>query len=228
MGDEAHVLRERQLNEIEVLQSMYPPSEEHNDDDDDTTSGSFRMITTVENMEGVRQNVNVNDGIKIRFEIRAANKLSLEFEFPLGYPHTPLQVHVAQPELPKELIQELQRLGNETAESHKEEEAAMHVINAVTERFHELYDMLQQERANKAAMEASSSTPKTPSNPVVGRRLLHFHHIKSSKKKRSITEWASELKLQGMCKPGYPGLLFIEGDESNCEDYVHRLKRLRW
>eukprot|EP01138_Halocafeteria_seosinensis_P007743 gb/GECG01007911.1/.p1 GENE.gb/GECG01007911.1/~~gb/GECG01007911.1/.p1 ORF type:complete len:226 (+),score=45.67 gb/GECG01007911.1/:1-678(+) len=221
--EEPTLLRERQLNEIEVLQSMYPPPEEQ----DDTDDMSFRMITSEENMEKVGQNVNSNDGIHIRFEIRQALKLSLEFEFPPRYPEEPLQVHVAQPDLPKELIQELQRLGNETAESHKGEEAAMHVINAVTERFHELYEMHQQEAAAKTAAEVEASS-KTPSAPVIGRRLLWFHHIKSPKKKRSITEWAAELKLQGMCKPGYPGILFIEGDESHCEEYVHRLKRLRW
>ncbi|KAL3678670.1 hypothetical protein R1sor_021626 [Riccia sorocarpa] len=69
------------------------------------------------------------------------------------------------------------------------------------------------------------------SKPVelsIGRKLIWFHHIKSSKKKRDIKEWGAELKLGGYCKPGFPGVLIFEGEAKNAAEYLRRIKRLKW
>ena len=55
-----------------------------------------------------------------------------------------------------------------------------------------------------------------------------FHHIKSLTKRKHIVEWAGELKLGGFSKPGFPGIVVIEGLEEDAAEYVQRLKRLRW
>ena len=55
-----------------------------------------------------------------------------------------------------------------------------------------------------------------------------FHHIKSVTKRKHIVEWAGELKLGGFSKPGFPGIVVIEGLEEDAAEYVQRLKRLRW
>jgi hypothetical protein len=57
---------------------------------------------------------------------------------------------------------------------------------------------------------------------------MWFHHIRSPQKKRSITSWAKELELAGVCRTGYPGVLVVEGTCSGCAEYVSRLRRLRW
>ena len=32
-------------------------------------------------------------------------------------------------------------------------------------------------------------------------------------------------KQAGMCKPGYPGALFVEGEESDCREYTRRVRQ---
>ncbi|KAG6550421.1 hypothetical protein Mapa_008384 [Marchantia paleacea] len=74
----------------------------------------------------------------------------------------------------------------------------------------------------------SARPAKKSSFSSLGRTLIWFHHIKSSKKKRDIKEWGAELNLGGYCKPGFPGVLIFEGDAENVAEYVRRIKRLRW
>mmetsp|Transcript_31953 Transcript_31953/g.80713 ORF Transcript_31953/g.80713 Transcript_31953/m.80713 type:complete len:147 (+) Transcript_31953:119-559(+) len=58
--------------------------------------------------------------------------------------------------------------------------------------------------------------------------LLRFHHIKSLTKRKSIVEWARTLRLGGFCKPGFPGVIVVEGEESDVAEYVRLIKSLRW
>ncbi|KAI5119091.1 hypothetical protein M0805_004863 [Coniferiporia weirii] len=60
------------------------------------------------------------------------------------------------------------------------------------------------------------------------RALLTFHHILSSKKKRVIWQSSRDLRLAGICKVGYPGVLAVEGSEESVGRYVREIKSLRW
>lgn len=61
-----------------------------------------------------------------------------------------------------------------------------------------------------------------------GRRLIHSHHIINPKKRQVVSKWALELGLGGYSKIGWPGIIVIEGPEDSCEEYVKRIKSLRW
>lgn len=70
---------------------------------------------------------------------------------------------------------------------------------------------------------------ENPSAPVIlGRRAIYFHHIINENKRRVVTEWALELQLGGFSKIGWPGIVIVEGAESDCQEYVRRLQHLRW
>lgn len=75
---------------------------------------------------------------------------------------------------------------------------------------------------------SSDRSDVTDEVPAIHRKVVWFHHIKSSKKKKHIVEWGKELRLGGYCKPGFPGVLIFEGEGSNVADYLKRIKRLRW
>jgi hypothetical protein len=62
----------------------------------------------------------------------------------------------------------------------------------------------------------------------IARRLIWFHHIKAPSKRRDAKAWAKELALGGFVKPGYPGVILVEGRRDAADEYVDRLKRLRW
>lgn len=47
-------------------------------------------------------------------------------------------------------------------------------------------------------------------------------------KRRHIVAWARELRLGGFCKPGFPGIIVVEGDEGDCREFVARVRALPW
>ncbi|BDA47823.1 probable RWD domain-containing protein 2B [Coccomyxa sp. Obi] len=44
----------------------------------------------------------------------------------------------------------------------------------------------------------------------IARRLIWFHHILSTTKRKAIVNWGNELELGGYCIPGHPGVLICE------------------
>ncbi|GAA5870394.1 hypothetical protein JCM16303_001988 [Sporobolomyces ruberrimus] len=85
---------------------------------------------------------------------------------------------------------------------------------------------------------ASSSTVETaerrqPSAPRTGPiqlaiTLIWSHHLLATSKRKDIVAWSTELKLFGISKPGYPGVIVIEGSKENVDDFVWRIKQLQW
>lgn len=58
--------------------------------------------------------------------------------------------------------------------------------------------------------------------------MCYMHHLLSSKKRRDIRHWAEELSIRGFVKCGYPGILVVEGLQSDLHEYLARLKALPW
>lgn len=88
----------------------------------------------------------------------------------------------------------------------------------------------EREAAARAA-EARASSDRHTSRPdpdALARRLIWFHHIKAPSKRRDAVAWARELRLGGFSKPGYPGVVVVEGRREDCDEYVARLKSLSW
>lgn len=61
-----------------------------------------------------------------------------------------------------------------------------------------------------------------------GRRLIYSHHIISKVKRADIKALASDHKLTGYMKIGWPGLLIIEGAEDDCIDFYDKIRRWNW
>lgn len=60
------------------------------------------------------------------------------------------------------------------------------------------------------------------------RAWIYSHHIYSLNKRKNILEWAKDLELDGFSKPGKPGVICVEGTQSNVQEYLTRLKSLNW
>lgn len=76
--------------------------------------------------------------------------------------------------------------------------------------------------------ELSSSSVTTSnasqSEDVIFTRLwIYSHHIYNKQKRKNIIEWAKELSLSGFSMPGKPGVVCVEGLQSNCEEFWSRL-----
>ncbi|PKC07103.1 DUF1115-domain-containing protein [Rhizophagus irregularis] len=62
----------------------------------------------------------------------------------------------------------------------------------------------------------------------LSRILIWTHHLLSLEKRKNICQWAEELGLWGFSKPGYPGIIIVEGLNDRVHEYISRLKSLRW
>ncbi|KAJ3081946.1 RWD domain-containing protein 2B [Quaeritorhiza haematococci] len=69
---------------------------------------------------------------------------------------------------------------------------------------------------------------RQPARQTMMRVLIWSHHIMNIEKRKSILNWAAELGLYGFSKIGFPGYIYVEGRQKDCEEYVSRLKSLRW
>ena len=62
----------------------------------------------------------------------------------------------------------------------------------------------------------------------IKRTLLWSHHLLATSKRKDIIVWSRELHLGGYSRPGYPGAIFVEGESDCVDEFVRRIKGLRW
>lgn len=60
------------------------------------------------------------------------------------------------------------------------------------------------------------------------RMWLYSHHIYSKFKRKAILDYAADMNLTGFCMPGKPGIICIEGDTVNVEDFWQRIRSMTW
>jgi len=66
-----------------------------------------------------------------------------------------------------------------------------------------------------------ANTSQTPTIVV----LIWFHHLLSLTKRKAILALSS---LRGVSKPGYPGVLVLQGHRDVVEDAIVELKGMKW
>lgn len=62
----------------------------------------------------------------------------------------------------------------------------------------------------------------------IKRVVIWSHHLLATSKRKDIQAWSKELSLSGYSRPGHPGSIFVEGDEDQVDEFIRRLKQLRW
>lgn len=75
-------------------------------------------------------------------------------------------------------------------------------------------------------LETSSTEKLTKTH--LERLWLYSHHIKSSAKRQEILRQARQLQLTGFCRPGKPGIICVEGQTEQVQEYWRTIKALRW
>lgn len=60
------------------------------------------------------------------------------------------------------------------------------------------------------------------------RTWLYMHHIYSKTKRRNILSAAADLELTGFCLPGKPGVVCVEGDVRRTKQFYSILRRWNW
>ncbi len=77
----------------------------------------------------------------------------------------------------------------------------------------------QHEESGPAILNTESSTTRI---------IFWSHHLLSTGKRRNIVDWCAELDLWGISRPGYPGVIIVEGPSDNVSAFTRRIKALRW
>lgn len=62
----------------------------------------------------------------------------------------------------------------------------------------------------------------------IKRVVIWTHHLLATSKRRAILAWSKELRLAGYSRPGYPGSVFVEGEVDDVDEFVGRLKEMKW
>ena len=58
--------------------------------------------------------------------------------------------------------------------------------------------------------------------------LIWTHHLLSTQKRKFIRDRSNTLSLAGYSKPGYPGVIVVEGISKHVDLFIQELKELRW
>ena len=67
-----------------------------------------------------------------------------------------------------------------------------------------------------------------PETEINTRIWYYAHHIYSKGKRTSMLKWSEELCLTGFILPGKPGIICIEGCKSNCREFNSRVRAMNW
>lgn len=226
---------QRQLDEAEAIESMY-----NNRFEMDSKEARALLESWVEAETGGKTQDSPTEAASeppcvVEYTVWLSNSRSVgcRFRYPVGYPEaSPPDVTItvapgAHSHYPRSSIVALSTaLQDIVRQTFQEAECALQVVISAEEAF----EKVQAEAESLAAVPTTvvADERKEPDSTRVGRRLIWSHHIKSTTKKKQIVAWASELKLSGYCKPGYPGIILVEGLEDNVSEYLQRLRRLTW
>eukprot|EP00736_Rhodelphis_marinus_P011789 Rmarinus@m.9726 len=227
--------RERQVAEIEVIRSMFPEDGVFGLEDDNAYDV---VCSAVEKNELQKFSPDTLPQVRLNFrfddyqDIPGIGAVCVNIELPKGYPAFPAEISVSLADGARKDQEKCEADAKAVATklASEESEALLDIIQTIK-------DILDEWRADAEETAAmidlvqegwKKQLGRTMESETFGRRMIYFHHIWSTVKRKYIIEWAIELGLGGYSKTGYPGVIVVEGPEECCAEYVRRLQRLRW
>ena len=179
-------------------------------------------------------------------ELGPAENCILTLSMPEGYPvdeDAPLGVEAhlctdsssSSPDLRKTAINALSSLVTEcrrVAWDHAGGEAVFAVLARadewVTADWIDIVETVNVDTNDVAPTDLATKQENDVGGLVLGRRLIHSHHIIAPSKRKAIVELAQHYNIGGCYKYGWPGIIVIEGEEADCISYVEEIRTLRW
>ena len=179
-------------------------------------------------------------------ELGGAENCILTISMPEGYPvdeDAPLGVEAhlctdsssSSPDLRKTAINALSSLISEcrnVARDHAGGEAVFAVLARADEwvsaDWRDIVETVNADTKDVAPTDLATKQENDVGGLVLGRRLIHSHHIIAPSKRKAIVELAQHYNIGGCYKYGWPGIIVIEGEEADCISYVEEIRTLRW
>jgi len=233
---------ERQLEEVEVLEAIFPDELTIDASSVSTVKQVFR-----DNPGGLSDEDIVDCDLPIlSLTIKLGRIARLEHSTKLSYahPYITIQFPTKYPDSSPPLVTNcvgfcavLNNVVTKSLEEHSGEECTMQLIMSINERIDELNERTAQEHqkvveANeqraKAGIKAAQQKEDPNAIPVLGQRIINSPYILKPAKIKDIKKCADELNLGGYAKVGKPGIIVIEGPEESCKQYCPMLENRGW
>lgn len=217
---------ELQLSEVEMLRSMYPEENELKIDD--------QVLIDIQEFCSRRTNKTPN-GLNFLLTVTVdcdseRYLIELSCYFPQEYPDKKPEIFARSQTLNREIQKELNDdLNVHISTLDRGELCTLPTIQWVKDNG-ELYIAKNKDLRSFPLTEKNEDMSRCKSKKDTSflRMWLYMHHIYSKTKRKDILQWASDYNLTGFCLPGKPGVVCLEGDEYNVEEYFSRLRRLNW
>lgn len=229
----ADLLRENlelQLSEVEMLRSMYPEEDELKLDDQVLTDiQDFCSGKTEEKPNGLNFSLSIYPDCESEsYSHRLA--IDLSCYFPQDYPNIKPEFFARSQSLNRDIQKELNDdLNSYISALDSGELCTLAALQWLQENGDRYITRSQTERSlSETENNSQGSESKSKRGALFLRMWLYMHHIYSKTKRKDILQWASDYNLTGFCLPGKPGVVCLEGDEYNVEEYFSRLRRLNW
>ncbi|KAG2022413.1 hypothetical protein CC2G_000163 [Coprinopsis cinerea AmutBmut pab1-1] len=156
--------------------------------------------------------------------ITGVDNVWLQVTLPVGSRGAPI-VSVKSDTLPRTELESWQRLVNEKVEEARETEFGLY--NILSSQLLPLLHEFEPDEPKPSEKDAPRHD-KPAAQPKIYHVLFTSHHLISPKKRRSLQQWSSSLRLSGFAKVGYPGLIYAQGDQENLEEFVYNVKAMQW
>ena len=198
MGD-----TQQKLDELELLESMYPGIISVDPDDIVRCQDFFKSSSHI--------------APSIQVFVKFESFIKLAITLPSAYPSLeapPFRVDTSK--LTNIQDEEILKNCTSIASDNLGEGVLLQVISMVLEYLEDI----------KVDEEEKKVRPKSKNS--FNRFWYYSHHIYSKEKRTSMLSWCKELCLSGFILPGKPGIILVEGAKKNCKEFNSRIRSMTW
>ncbi|VVC90225.1 unnamed protein product [Leptidea sinapis] len=209
-----------QLEELELLQSMYSNYNELRVNDEIALEEISQYIhgKTIFTPRHLDLTINI-----------LVDKLKLEIliNLPTLYPHQEPSVTVRCDQLNRQEESDFNKGLQEFVKTkHIGGEVCLHTIILWVQD--NVISFKKVENDDSLKIQTTSTNTLKAKKDMFARYWIVSHHIYSKKKRDEILRLAKELNLTGFCLPGKPGVICIEGIESDCNAWWKIIRSMTW
>jgi len=220
---------EQQMNEVEMLEAMFANPGEFALDEPNLLDDckSWLRAASLNKVDFVPPRLAFSIRIELAF---GADQVQIYVQFPHEYPSS---------EKPEVFVKSEKSLNRDTQAQLNEqlslfmagnlnagEMCALEIISWLQDNITEYVAKTKEQAKTKSSSTNTSSVKKV--NDKFMRFWIYSHHIYSKIKRRDILDLSKEFNLTGFSMPGKPGIICLEGTESNVNDAWSVIKSWNW
>ncbi|XP_017012158.2 RWD domain-containing protein 2B [Drosophila takahashii] len=165
----------------------------------------------------------------VKLSLPAKRSVEVRVELPLLYPLLEqARVSVHTPLLGKSKEQRLKSDMEQFQSERRAEEPVPYIFQLLSWLQEHIEDLLK--RPASEFVDQQEEPQDLPQLAVshLERMWIYSHHIKSTAKRQELIRQAHQLQLTGFSRPGKPGIICVEGESENVQEFWVTIKALRW